>query len=203
MLLTEIATSDQHCASSMRLTDRLQLLWSCARSIRTFLDIRFRRLHIEEPASGCLSATDFAYTVLTGMKLLSLRLPGWDAAQVSGELALVPMIDRQVEEMVALTARRRGDVDGLPRTRTFSVEETRGRAGTAADPLDGLLRLLRNVREILKASLERQRPEAKAEAVPEIETEMQLEFDDEELYRELLNDAMWNLNDIPLEIDGS
>jgi hypothetical protein len=215
----EIATSDQHCSSSfMLLTDRLQLLWACVRSIRSYLTVRFASLELEMPRFLCLTAADVAYVLLTGLKLLGLRLPGWEAGHISAEMRLGDMVDRQVEELTVLTARRRGDTIGVVRNQMFLAESFLGKAGAVADPLDRLLKLLLNVRQVLAVWLKNSSAAAAAASasaaaaaaasassvdVATGDFQMQdfgsMEMDDD-FWQELLNDKMWSVNDFPMDM---
>lgn len=144
ILLKDISISDQHCGSpNMALTDRLQLLWACVRSLQGFFRVRSVGRDIERPRFVNLTASDIAYTIITGIKLLAVRLPGWDPAEISKELALSDMIDWLATDLGLVIERRKGGrVPGQP-------------IAIAEDPLERLWRLLKNARELVELQLKR------------------------------------------------
>ena len=141
MLLLDIAISDQHCNSShMPLTDRLQLLWACVRSLRSFFKVRFAESELEKPRFLTLIASDLAYTFITGIKLLTLRVPGWNLDHIGKELALDKILGRQIQDLGDIIAKRRS---GLLSADKAGLE----------DPLERLLRLLRTAQELVALQL--------------------------------------------------
>ncbi|PHH54348.1 hypothetical protein CFIMG_000702RA [Ceratocystis fimbriata CBS 114723] len=104
ILLYEIAVSDA-ISSQLLASQRIQLLWNCATAIKSYMMHRFPADRqtppdpTKQPTSVCLSCYDFAFAILTSLKLLLLRFPGWDRVQVSQHLELGPAIDMQVREM--------------------------------------------------------------------------------------------------------
>ncbi|PHH79290.1 hypothetical protein CDD82_2504 [Ophiocordyceps australis] len=108
LLLKDIAISDQHCNSSnMPLTDRLQLLWSCVRSLGAFFNVRFAVSELERPRFLTLIASDLAYTFITGIKLLTVRVPGWNLDHIGKELALDKILTRQISDLESMINRRK------------------------------------------------------------------------------------------------
>lgn len=141
VLLLDIAISDQHCNSShMPLTDRLQLLWACVRSLRAFFKVRFAASELEKPRFLTLIASDLAYTFITGIKLLTLRVPGWNLDHIGKELALDKILGRQIQDLGDIIAKRKS---GLLSTDKAGLE----------DPLERLLRLLRTAQELVALQL--------------------------------------------------
>jgi len=142
VLLMDIAISDQHCNSSnMPLTDRLQLLWSCVRSLRAFFKVRFAGSELERPRFLTLIASDVAYTFITGVKLLALRVPGWNLEHIGKELALDKMLGQQIQDLSEIIDKRKS-----------GLLSTADKAGLE-DPLERLVRLLRTAQELVALQL--------------------------------------------------
>lgn len=146
ILLYEFAISDQHStASFVPLTDRLQLLWACLRSLKSFFDIRFAHRELERPRFLCLSASDYVYALITGLKLMMLQLPGWNHAHLQGEIDMVEVMDQQSRDMVIIIAQRKQglfpDAPPLP--------------NLAEDPFESMLYRLGMLRDSTKQELER------------------------------------------------
>ncbi|UNI14177.1 hypothetical protein JDV02_000834 [Purpureocillium takamizusanense] len=142
VLLMDIAISDQHCNSSnMPLTDRLQLLWSCVRSLRAFFKVRFAGSELERPRFLTLIASDIAYTFITGVKLLALRVPGWNLEHIGKELALDKMLGQQIHDLSEIIDKRKS-----------GLLSTADKAGLE-DPLERLVRLLRTAQELVALQL--------------------------------------------------
>ncbi|KAJ4170041.1 hypothetical protein NW754_006182 [Fusarium falciforme] len=135
VLLYEIALSDQHStASYMPLTDRLQLLWGCLRSLK-FL---------------CMSASDFVYTIITGIKLMTLQLPGWNLASIHNELDMTEVMGQQVRDLVVIVARRKqGNILGTATPSGVPAPQP------PEDPFERLLRQLKTLRDLVKVELKR------------------------------------------------
>ncbi|PNY28751.1 Uncharacterized protein TCAP_01325 [Tolypocladium capitatum] len=147
VLLTDIAISDQHCTSScMPPTARLQLLWASVRSLGAFFEVRFAASgsgsgsELDKPRFLSLIASDLAYAIITGIKLLTLQVPGWDLEHVGKELALDEILERQIQDLADIIARRKS---GPPSADTSGPE----------DPLERLLRLLRTAQELVALQL--------------------------------------------------
>lgn len=64
----------------------LTMLWACAAVVRAFLTNRFAHKTGDYPRFVCMSSLDFTYAFLTMLKLITLRLPGWDLRKVRAEL---------------------------------------------------------------------------------------------------------------------
>jgi len=54
-----------------------------------------------------MTSFDFVYSFLTALKLITLRLPGWDLDAVRRELEFDKFIERQVRDMEYMVDRRR------------------------------------------------------------------------------------------------
>ncbi|KAF7563776.1 hypothetical protein G7046_g295 [Stylonectria norvegica] len=146
VLLNEIALSDQHSSASyVPLTDRLQLLWACLRSLTAFFDIRFSRRELERPRFICLSASDFAFALITGLKLLTLQLPGWNLAHIHAELDMCAIMDGQIRDLMLIIMRRKQGA--FPGATAGAVPRE--------DPFERLLRQLKTLRDLAKLELER------------------------------------------------
>lgn len=88
-------------------TYRLNLLESCLQATKAFLTNRFAHEMGEWPRFACMTSFDFVYSFLTALKLITLRLPGWDLDAVRRELEFDKFIERQVRDMEYMVDRRR------------------------------------------------------------------------------------------------
>lgn len=141
VLLTDMAISDPHCdACNLQLADRLQLLWACVRSLRAFFKVRFAASELDRPRFLTVVVSDVAYAFITGIKLLTLGVPGWKLDHVAKELALGDMLCRQMDDLADIIAKRKGGSAG-------------GQAASPEDPLERLLRLLRTAQELVALQL--------------------------------------------------
>ncbi|KAK5664177.1 hypothetical protein OQA88_393 [Cercophora sp. LCS_1] len=86
---------------------RLILLTSCLRATKCFLENRFAADIGEYPRFICMSTFDFIFSFLTALKLITLRLPGWDLNDVRQELEFDKFVERQVRDMEFMVERRR------------------------------------------------------------------------------------------------
>ncbi|PTB81173.1 hypothetical protein M440DRAFT_1345745 [Trichoderma longibrachiatum ATCC 18648] len=83
ILLADISISDPHCAAlAISHQDRIQLLWSCLRSLRRYYTvhgaIKCHQVNDTEQRHFLgLTALDLAYAIVTGIKMLLVRVPGW------------------------------------------------------------------------------------------------------------------------------
>ncbi|TWU73680.1 hypothetical protein ED733_004454 [Metarhizium rileyi] len=137
ILLKDFAISDQRCnPDNMQVSDRLQLLWSCIKSLGEFFEVRFAFPEIEKPHFLCIIVSDLAYTLITGIKLLTLQLPGWDVASITKELDMVVIFGKQIDHVMEIIVKRRS---GLLSPDRCGVE----------DPLERLLRLMRTAQELV------------------------------------------------------
>ncbi|KAI6781088.1 Transcriptional regulator-like protein [Emericellopsis cladophorae] len=146
ILLTEWAISDLHLATPM--TDRLNLLWTCLRALRKLFDGRVQEwTDLDNPQFLCLSGSDVSYALIVGIRLSTLRLPGWNLEQIEQELRFGAIMDAAIEHLSLVVERRR--------TGVFSVA---ARSDGRADPFTGLLRLCQrmsvHVREEMRRAAE-------------------------------------------------
>lgn len=189
MLLTEWVISDRQChASNMTLTDRLRLLWSCVSSVCSFFLTRTGTWEeFDNPRFLCLHGSDVSYALITGIRLVTLRLPGWDLEHIERELNFRDIMDKVIIHLTGLADRRRRG----------SLSSALGSDGTG-DPLSGLARLCIGMRELIKVEMARAVEESKegGSNPPPAFDPMQIlgdgggDFGD--LYwREFVNDAFW------------
>ncbi|PHH74179.1 hypothetical protein CDD80_3274 [Ophiocordyceps camponoti-rufipedis] len=85
---------------------RLSLLWTCVHTLRPFLTLNLPVLEHDRPLYLPIMVSDLTYAFITGIKLLTLQLPGWDATRVGAELGLDAMLGRQVAHLGGLIERR-------------------------------------------------------------------------------------------------
>ncbi|KAG6320626.1 hypothetical protein E4U22_003065 [Claviceps purpurea] len=141
-LLKDLAISDQRChPEHMPVSDRLQLLWSCIKSLNEFFEIRFAKPEVEGPQFLIIMASDMAYTLITGIKLLTLQLPGWDLHSIIQELDMVTIFDRQINHVNDVINQRRSGLLSPDRCAT-------------EDPLERLVRLMRTAQGLVSMHLE-------------------------------------------------
>ncbi|KAL9941940.1 hypothetical protein ACHAQF_003419 [Verticillium nonalfalfae] len=106
VLLYEIGLPESHKTGALiPHTDRLGLLWNCLTAAKTFMDIRFAASNLR-PRFICLNASDWLFAVLVALKLRTMELPGWDLGVVDAHLPLEQMVDRQIQDMDQLIAKR-------------------------------------------------------------------------------------------------
>jgi hypothetical protein len=154
----------------MQVSDRLQLLWSCVRSLRDFFQVRFAEPEIEKPRFLCIIASDLAYTLITGIKLLTLQLPGWDMASITKELDMVAIFGKQIDHLTEIIAKRRS---GLLSPDRCGIE----------DPLERLVRLMRTAQELVSMHINGGSP---LHIVDDISTVA---------WREIMTDAPWGIEE--------
>ncbi|KOS17646.1 hypothetical protein ESCO_002476 [Escovopsis weberi] len=198
VLVTDISISDQHCNSSvMPVTDRLELLWACVRSIRAFFDARVGHRCFEKPRFLMIVASDLAYAIITAMKLLMVSVPTWNPRQIVAELALYELLESHIQELGDLVARRRGKLhSGGARGAGAGA----GPAGAAEgppreDPMDRLRRLLKNGKELVDLQLQKM----ESAEVMGYEGERWMTDDlGEEMWANFMTDTAWNVNWDPM-----
>ena len=147
VMLTEWAMSDRYCnASNMALTDRLRVLWSCVRSLK---NVFFMRMGIwddfDDPKFLCLHASDLSYALLIGVRLVTLRLPGWNLEHIERELSFGQVMDSLVAHLSGLVERRRNGV--------VSSALKEGGALPAEDHITGLTKLCAGLRLRVRAEM--------------------------------------------------
>ncbi|KAL0931652.1 tRNA processing endoribonuclease [Colletotrichum truncatum] len=108
ILLYEIGIREcQGSTSYISLTERLELLWGCCNSVKTFLELRFPRDNRSiQPRFTCLSSSDFLYVFIVSLKLMTLEVPGWDLPLIQKHIDLAGVVDSQVKHLELFTVRR-------------------------------------------------------------------------------------------------
>ncbi|KAL6692631.1 hypothetical protein J3F84DRAFT_103546 [Trichoderma pleuroticola] len=206
ILLADISISDPHCSSvGLSLDDRIQLLWSCLRALR-----RFYTAHAAVKCCDIsdkdrrnflgLNASDLAYSIITGIKMLIIRLPGWDARYIVSELGIREILDQEIEVVGAVVARRESD---------RWMEE---------DPLDRMHKLLKYARELVDLQLQKlgmemdvRSGDSASLSPPSVVNKredgpgwmmMGMEDLDDDLWQGFMNDTAWTLNGEPMVMDA-
>ncbi|KAK5990080.1 hypothetical protein PT974_08344 [Cladobotryum mycophilum] len=188
VLVMDVAISDQHCNPSiMPLSDRLQLLWACVRSLRSFFNVRVGGRCFEKPRFIVLSASDLAFAIITAMKLLMVKVPGWNPKIIVSELALYELLESHIQELNDLVARRRGGL--LSMTEGGSPPE---------DPMERLCRLLKNGKELIDLQLQKR---DQAEVLGDASQGWMMGDLDEEMWANFVSDTAWNVTGDPLLMD--
>lgn len=155
VLLTEWAISDRHHnTSTMALTDRLRLLWSCARSLHSIFHVRkYIWDDLDNLKFLCLHGSDLSYALITGVRLVTLRLPGWNLEQINQEINFTTVMDDLIRHLGRLVERRKAG--------TFSAAQVDdGRP----DPIEGLLKLCAGLRIKIRAEMARALADTKADS---------------------------------------
>jgi hypothetical protein len=194
VLLYEIAISDQHTNESyVPLTDRLQLLWGCVRSLRSFYDTRFAHRELERPRFLCLSASDFAFALITGVKLLTLQVPGWNLQQIQAELNMIEVMDSQIQDLVIIIARRKTGLfpDAAP-----------GEKPPPEDPFSRLLRQLTTLRDMVKQEMERQAAGSATMQGMDFSQDLLIGDFDSDLWQNMGSVEVWNVVGDPAVLDA-
>ncbi|OAA69434.1 Zn(2)-C6 fungal-type DNA-binding domain protein [Cordyceps fumosorosea ARSEF 2679] len=200
VLLTDIALSDQYCGpASMPVETRLELLWSCIRSLRAFFRNRFLNRDIDRPRYVNLTTSDIAYSLITSIKLLMLRLPGWDPKHVASELTITHVLHWQINDLALIIEKRRGESAATGTAGPAKV------APIAEDPWERLLRLLFNARELVNlqchaGDMNATAAAAAAAAIPGMpgppgSSQALLGELDESVWFDIVNETAWNMND--------
>ncbi|KAI5465615.1 hypothetical protein BGZ63DRAFT_411145 [Mariannaea sp. PMI_226] len=195
VLLYEIAISDQHAnASYVPLTDRLNLLWCCVRSLRCFYEVRFARSELEHPRFLCLSVSDLAFALITGVKLLTLQLPGWNLDQIKDELNLIDVMDGQIRDLMIVIARRKHGL--FPGAAAAQV------AKPSEDPFERLLRQLKTLRDMVKQELDRQTAGSVTMQLTDLNQTGLVEDFDGDLWQTMGTMQVWNVVGDPTVLDA-
>ncbi|OAA77741.1 Zn(2)-C6 fungal-type DNA-binding domain protein [Akanthomyces lecanii RCEF 1005] len=198
ILLTDIALSDQYCGpASMPVEARLEMLWSCIRSLRAFFRARFLNRDIDKPQYVNLTTSDVAYSLITSIKLLTLQLPGWDPKHVASELTITHMLHWQINDLALIIEKRRAE----PTTAASTAGGGKVAPPIAEDPWERLLRLLFNARELVNLQCHSgDMAAAAAAALPGIpgppgSSQTLLGELDESVWFDIVNETAWNMND--------
>lgn len=195
VLLADIALSEQHCGpATMPVETRLELLWSCIRSLRAFFRARFVHRDIDKPRYINLTASDVAYSLITSIKLLTLQLPNWDPKHVAAELTITHMLHWQINDLALIIEKRRSE------TTAGAGAGAGGKvAPIAEDPWERLLRLLFNARELVNLQCHAGDMNA-AHPLPGIpgppgSSQTLLGELDESVWFDIVNETAWGMND--------
>lgn len=105
ILLYEVGIHED-LSASLPLTERLGLLWECLKATRSMLEARFEKPRSDRPRQTNLSTFDYAYAMLTCLKLSTLNIPGWDLRLVRKELDGDEFLDKQIGEIKDFVERR-------------------------------------------------------------------------------------------------
>lgn len=175
----------------MPVETRLELLWSCIRSLRAFFRARFLNRDIDRPKYVNLTASDVAYSLITSIKLLALQLPGWDPKHIASELTINHMLQWQINDLGLIIQKRRPDPAAGGKV-----------APIAEDPWERLLRLLFNARELVSLQCHAGNLSAAAAAAAAAGGNMPLGSSqallgelDESVWFDIVNETAWNMND--------
>ncbi|KAH7328495.1 hypothetical protein B0I35DRAFT_417555 [Stachybotrys elegans] len=145
VLVSEIALVDDMCGmDNMSPPERLELLSHCLGSLIAFFTNRCVTRDIQRPRFLCLSSAEVAYSVLTGLKLLFARVPGWDSEAAARQLRLDRHVGYIAEDTQLVVLQRR---NGLFSRIASGVDE----------PLNNIIRLAVRVRELLRIEAEERR----------------------------------------------
>lgn len=195
VLLYEIAISDRRMAESfVQPTDRLRLLWACVRALRAFYDTRFAHRELERPRFLCLSASDFAFALITGVKLLTLQVPGWNLPQIQTELHMMEVMDSQIRDLVILVARRATGLwpDAAP-----------GQKAPPEDPSERMLRQLKMLRDMVRQEVERMAAASMAVQGMDFSQDLLIGDFDSELWQNMASaEEVWNVVGDPAVLDA-
>lgn len=115
ILLYELGINEEVSAGLAQI-QRLELLWKCAKATRSMLEARFRKIDGQRRRFIGVATFDYAYAMITCLKLSSLNLPGWDLGLLRRELNFDRYLVLQIEELREFTAQRnqsRGPDDGM------------------------------------------------------------------------------------------
>ncbi|QPH01559.1 hypothetical protein C2857_005762 [Epichloe festucae Fl1] len=171
-LLKDIAISDQRCNSeNMQVSDRLQILWGCIQSLNEFFEIRFAEPEVEKPQFLIIMASDLAYALITGIKLLTLQLPGWDLHSITQKLDMVTIFGKQIDHITDVIVKRRSGL--LSPDRCDDIE----------DPLERLVRLMRTAQELVNMHVSGESPLTMADGTGSVPL------------RDIVSDVSWGVDE--------
>ncbi|PTB64338.1 hypothetical protein BBK36DRAFT_1136075 [Trichoderma citrinoviride] len=214
ILLADISISDPHCSAlAISHQDRIQLLWSCLHSLRRFYTVHgnIKCHEIKETEQRHflgLTALDLAYAIVTGIKMLLVRVPGWDPQSIVSELGIREIVDQEIEAVAAVVARRKS-----------------GRWEGEEDPLGRMHKLLQYGRDLIDLQLQKLRMEegvgsggsggadAASVATPAVANKegaggqqgwmmMGMEDLDDDLWQSFMNETAWSLSGEPMMADA-
>jgi hypothetical protein len=176
----------------MSLTDRLELLWSCLNSLKSFLDYRFTDSQEPDLARFTpVSALDITYALITCLKLVTLDLPGWDLQVVRQRLSLADTIGKQVHCLGEISQiRSRGRFSSDPSFRsTFKPP-------TEEDPFARLRRLLVQLKTLFECIPENSASNTVSDSdsgVVSIGSPAESSIFDSALWHDMMNESHWDM----------
>ncbi|ROW12057.1 hypothetical protein VMCG_00761 [Cytospora schulzeri] len=106
ILLYEVGIHEE-LSATLPLAERLGLLWECLKATRSMLEARFEKPRSERPRQINLSTFDYAYAMLTCLKLSILNVPGWDLRVVRKELDCDEFLGKQIQDIKDFVAQRK------------------------------------------------------------------------------------------------
>jgi hypothetical protein len=114
VLLYESAIPDARASRvPISSSDRLSILWACLSAAKGFFEERYEQSIFLPPRYTCLSSSDWLYVVITGLKLHTIEVFGWDIGMVSSQLPLGELVDLHLQDIDRyLVVRRQGRVGG-------------------------------------------------------------------------------------------
>jgi hypothetical protein len=150
-----------------------------------------------------IHASDLAYAIITGIKLLLVRIPDWDPRYIVSELGIREMLDKEIEHVGFVVARRKSD------------------RWPEEDPMDRMHKLLMYGRDLVCMQIQQVTAEMEAgsddsgrhalvaSSTPAIANKGEtgqpwmmagMEDLDDDLWQNFMNDTAWNLNE-PVVMD--
>lgn len=209
VLLADMAISDSHCAAiSLPHSDRIHLLWSCLHALRRFYAVASVKScdmidQVERSFLG-INASDLAYAIITGIKLLLVRIPDWDPRYIISELGIREMLDEEIEHVGEIVARRKSD------------------RWPEEDPMDRMHKLLMYGRDLVNMQIQQVAAEMEGSEVNRRHSLLPsstlatankgetgqgwvmagMEDLDDDLWQNFMNDTAWNLNGEPMVMDS-
>lgn len=210
ILLADLAISDAHCSSiSLPHSDRIHLLWSCLHALRRFYAIASLKCcditDREQRNFLGINASDLAYAIISGIKLLLVRIPDWDPRYIVSELRIREMLDKEIEDVGQVVTRRKSD------------------RWPEEDPMDRMHKLLMYGRDLVNMQLQQVAAEMEAGSddggrhaplpcsTPATANKGEagqgwvmagMEDLDDDLWQNFMNDTGWNLNGEPMVLDS-
>jgi len=168
VLLYEVAIADPRLTKPpspsflVTNTERLELLWRCANSVREFFDCRFAPpCDITRPRFIALNASDFVYAAQVTLRLVILRAPGWHTNVVLEKLRPSHFVDCVSSEIEQLIERR-------SQSKWHMEMRSRGLIPKLVDPFEKLHCSLRQYKGMLFKELAKNNaPAAQEERVAE------------------------------------
>lgn len=209
VLLADMAISDAHCSAiSLPHSDRIHLLWSCLHALRRFYAVASVKScdiidQVERNFLG-INASDLAYAIITGIKLLLVRIPDWDPRYIISELGIREMLDKEIKHVGEVVARRKSD------------------RWPEEDPMDRMHKLLMYGRDLVNMQIQQVAAEMEGSedngrhallpsSTPATANKGEtgqgwmmagMEDLDDDLWQNFMNDTAWNLNGEPMVMDS-